>query len=78
MLKKVLLATAVTGLIAGIAVPVQTSPAQAEMTCREAAKMKHPDDLLARFAYWRACRKAWKNSQTAEAKPAAPTYAGDI
>jgi hypothetical protein len=78
MLKKVILATAATGLIALIVVPVQTSPAEARMTCRDAAKMKHPDDLLARFAYRRACREAWKNSQAAKQKPAEPTYAGDL
>jgi hypothetical protein len=75
MLKKVLLATAVTGLIAGIAVPV-TSPAQAQMTCKEAAKLKYPDDRKARNAYRNACKDAWKGSQTAAKSE--PTYAGDM
>jgi hypothetical protein len=64
MLKKVLLATAVTGLIAGIAVPVQTSPAQAQMTCKDAAKLKYPGDRSARRAYRKACKEAWKATQT--------------
>jgi hypothetical protein len=77
MLKKVLLATAVTGLIAGIAVPIQTSPAQAQMTCKEAAKLKYPDDRKTRNAYRKACKEAWKGSQTAAAQ-GEPTYAGDL
>jgi hypothetical protein len=77
MLKKVLLATAMTGLVAGIAVLVQTSPAEAQMTCRQAAKMQHPSDRKARRAYRKACRDAAK-AQAAAAKPAGPTYAGDM
>ncbi len=77
MLKKVLLASAVTGLIAGIAVPVQTSPAQAQMTCKEAAKSKYPDDRKARNAYKKACKEASK-AQSAAPAPAEPTYAGDL
>jgi hypothetical protein len=73
MLKKVLLATAVTGLIAGIAIPVQTSPAEAQMTCKEAAKMKYPGDRQARRAYKKACKEA-----SEAAAPAEPTYAGDL
>ena len=78
MLKKVLLTAAITGLIAGVAVPIQTSPAQAEMTCREAAQLKHPDDFGARIAYLAECRAAWKSSQAAEEKSEEPTYAGDL
>ena len=78
MLKKVLLTAAITGLIAGVAVPIQTSPAQAEMTCREAAKLKHPDDFGARSAYMQECIAAWKASQAPEEKAEEPTYAGDL
>jgi hypothetical protein len=79
MLKKVILATAATGLIALIAVPVQTSPAEAQMTCQDAAKKKHPDDMNAQQAYLQECTAAWKKSQAAKKKPAAePTYAGDL
>jgi hypothetical protein len=75
MLKKVLLATAATGLIATIAVPIETSPAQAQMSCRKEAKMQYPDDRKARRAARKACREAAK---MAAGKPAGPTYAGDI
>jgi hypothetical protein len=77
MLKKAFLVTAVIGLIAGTGAPVQA--AEDQMTCREAAKMKHPDDLSARRAYMTECRAAFKSSQAAAEKPAAgPTYAGDL
>ena len=75
MLKRLLLATAVIGLIAGAGLPVQ---AQDQMSCREAAKAKFPDDMGARRAYIQECKAAFKSSQAGEEKAAEPTYAGDL
>ena len=78
MLKRIVLATAVTGLIAGIALPVQISPAQAQaMTCKEAAEMKYPDDRAARRAFKKECKAAFE-AQNAPPASEEPTYAGDI
>ena len=61
MWKKVLLASAVAGLLAGAAIPLQTTPANASRSgCREAAKAKFPDDLKGRRAYRHYCRSQWK------------------
>jgi hypothetical protein len=61
MWKKVLLASAVTGLLTGAAIPLQTTPADASRSgCREAAKAKFPDDLKGRRAYRHYCRSQWK------------------
>jgi hypothetical protein len=62
MLKKVLLAVVATGFIAALALPVQFTPAEAAMTCKEAAKVKFPGDRKARHAYKKACKAAWKAS----------------
>jgi hypothetical protein len=79
MLKKLFLATAVTGLVVGIAIPVQAGMTEGQMTCKEAAQMKHPGDRSAQRAYKKACKQAFKGgSQTAAAKSEEPTYAGDM
>ena len=78
MLKNLFLSAAITGLVAAVAMPIQVAPAAAQMSCREAAKAQHPDDMLARLAYLRECRAAWKSSQATEEVPAEPTYAGDL
>jgi hypothetical protein len=62
MLKKVLFAVVATGFVAAFALPVQVTPAQAAMTCKEAAKMKFPDDRKARHAWKKECKAAWKAS----------------
>lgn len=62
MLKKVLFAVAATGFIAALALPVQSTPAEAAMTCREAAKIEFPDDRKARRAFRKECKAAWKAS----------------
>jgi hypothetical protein len=85
MLKKMFLATAVTGLVVGIALPVQAAttvhPGMTTVppgtTCKDAAKMQYPGDRSARRAYKKACKEAWKGSKTAAVK-SEPTYAGDI
>ena len=61
MLKKVLFAAVATGLVAAIALPVQFTPAEAGMmSCKEAAKVKFPDDRKARHAYRKGCKAASK------------------
>jgi hypothetical protein len=61
MWKRVLLASAVIGLLAGAAVPLQPTPADASRSgCREAAKTKFPADLKGRRAYKQYCRTQWK------------------
>ena len=78
MLKKMFLATAVTGLVVGIALPVQAATTVPPgTTCKDAAKMQYPGDRSARRAYKKACKEAWKGSKTAAVK-SEPTYAGDI
>jgi hypothetical protein len=69
MLKRMLLAAAVTGLIAGAAIPVQITAAMAGKSgCREAAKAKFPGDLKSRHAYKKECKSQWKTYQTAHGK----------
>lgn len=82
MLKKLLLASAVTGLVAGSAIPAQaaqapTPQAQAPMTCKEAALIKYPGDRKARRAYRESCKEAFK-AQMAASVEEEPTYAGDM
>jgi len=61
MLKKVLLASAVTGLLAGAAVPIQTIPANAAHSgCHKAAKARYPGDRAQRKAFKRWCKSQWK------------------
>jgi hypothetical protein len=78
MLKKVLLATAITGLVAAISVPVEAGMTHAGMSCKEAAKLQHPGDRSAQRTYRKACKEAWKGSQTTAAAKSEPTYAGDL
>jgi hypothetical protein len=76
MLKKVLFAAAVCGLAAGVAIPLQPSPAMAKapalsgLTCKEAAKLKFPSDVKARHEYKHECKTAWKASHKAAVKSA--------
>lgn len=66
MLKKVLFSVVATALVAALALPVQIVPAAAEgMTCKEAAKMKFPDDKKARHAWKKECKAHWKAMQKA-------------
>jgi hypothetical protein len=78
MLKKTLLAAAVTGLVAVVAAPVQAATiVEGQMTCKEAAQIKYPGDRSERRAFKKACKEAWKN-QTAAVVAPEPTYAGDM
>ena len=67
MLKKVLLAATVGGLVACFAVPVPSAEAaaMAPLTCKEAAKLKFPADHKARHAYKHECKEAWKAQKKA-------------
>jgi hypothetical protein len=66
MLKKMLFATLATALVGAVALPVQfTSVEAAVLTCKQAAKLKFPTDFKARHAYRKACKAAWKASQSA-------------
>lgn len=61
MLKKVMMAAAVTGLVAGAMIPVHSSPAEAAKSgCFKAAKVKFPADYKARRDYRKWCRSEWK------------------
>jgi hypothetical protein len=61
MWKRVVLASAVTGLLAAAAVTVPTTPADASRSgCREAATAKFPYDSRMRREYRRYCKQQWK------------------
>ena len=61
MWKRVLLASAITGLLATAAVPLQTTPADASRSgCREAARVKFPYNSRMRRDYRRYCKQQWK------------------
>jgi hypothetical protein len=66
MLKKLLLATVAAGLVSAATLPLQFTPAMAEMTCKEAAKMKYPDmvkGMKDRHSFKKSCKEAWKAAQ---------------
>ncbi len=66
MLKKVLFAALATALVTAVAFPIQFTSAGAGTTsCKEAAKMKFPDDKKARHDFKKECKAAWKASQKA-------------
>jgi hypothetical protein len=61
MWKKMLLISAVTGLLAGAAIPIHSTPADAARSgCFKAAKAKFPANHKARkqFRHW--CKGEWK------------------
>jgi hypothetical protein len=61
MLKTALLAAAAAACLAVGLLSLNVSPAQAKpTTCREAAKLEYPKDLMKRFSYRRSCKAAWK------------------
>lgn len=63
MFKKLLLAAIAAGLVSSTTLPLQIAPAQAGMTCKDAAKMKYPDERKMRHEYKKACKEAWKAAQ---------------
>ncbi|MGZ5861756.1 MAG: hypothetical protein ACXWJ4_06075 [Methyloceanibacter sp.] len=66
MFKKMLFAAALTGLLAGAAIPVQPSTAEAASGCLKAAKAKFPGDHKTRVAYRKECKAHWKAYRTAQ------------
>lgn len=69
MLKRILLAAAVTGLVAGAAIPLHTSPAEAAPSgCFKAAKAKFPGTgmLKERRQFRKWCRAQWKAHKMAQ------------
>lgn len=67
MLKKILFAAAVTGLVAGVALPVHTTAANATPSgCHKLAKAKFGDDLKSRRAFHKECKTHWKTYKTAQ------------
>ena len=61
MWKKVLFASAVTGLLAGAVITLQPTPAEASRSeCRQAAKARFADDGKTRRAFKRYCISQWK------------------
>ena len=66
MLKRMLFVAAVTGLVAGVTIPVHTTPAEAASGCLKAAKAKFPGDHKSRHAYRKECKAHWKAYKTAQ------------
>jgi hypothetical protein len=60
MLKTMLLAATVTGLLAGVTVSVQSTPAEAGSKCFKAAKEKYPGDRTVRREFRKWCKAEWK------------------
>ncbi|MGC2410930.1 MAG: hypothetical protein WA441_13285 [Methyloceanibacter sp.] len=66
MIKKMLFAAAITGLVAGATLPLHATPADAAHSgCRKAAKANFPGDLKSRVAYRKECKAHWKAYKTA-------------
>ena len=69
MLKKILFAAAVTGLVAGVALPLATTAEAAQSGCRAAAKAKFPGTgpfNKARNEYRKECKAHYKSFKTAQ------------
>ena len=66
MLKRILFAAAVTGLVAGATLPLHTTPADASSGCLKAAKEKFGSDHASRRAYHKECKMHWKAYKTAQ------------
>jgi hypothetical protein len=67
MLKRMLFAAAVTGLVAGATIPVNTTSAEAAPSgCLKAAKAKFPADHKARHAYRKECKMHWRAYKSAQ------------
>ena len=60
MFKKMILASALAGLLAGVAIPMATPAEAAQSGCWKAAKAKYAGDWKARHEYRKWCRSEWK------------------
>ena len=73
MLKRMLFAAAVTGLVAGATIPVHASAEAAPSGCFKAAKAKFQTDYKARHVYRKECKahfRAYRAAQRASKKAA--------
>ncbi len=69
MLKRMLVAAALTGLIAGVALPTQMTPAFAGKSgCREMSKSKFQGDRKMRRAFEKECKTHWKAHKSTHGK----------
>lgn len=67
MWKKMLLASAVTGVLAGAVITLQPNPAEASRAqCREVAKARFPADARGRKEFKRYCIREWKAYRAAQ------------
>jgi hypothetical protein len=65
MWKKAFLASAVIGVLAGVA--IQATPAEASRAeCRQVAKARFPDNAAARRDFKRYCFREWKAYKAAQ------------
>jgi hypothetical protein len=69
MIKKMFFAAAITGLVAGVTLPVVTPADAASSGCLKAAKAKFATDRKSRVAYRKECKAHYKAYRTAQ-KPA--------
>ena len=77
MWKKVLLVSAVTGLLAAAAVPIQSTPADAGRSgCHKAAKAMFPADRKAREAMETLVQGPMEDLQSAQTRLASQGIAG--
>lgn len=66
MIKKMLFAAAITGLVAGATLPLHATPADAAPSgCFKAAKAKFATDYKSRHAYRKECKAHYKAYKTA-------------
>ena len=69
MLKRMLVAAALTGLIAAVALPAQMAPAFAGKSgCREMSKSKYSGDKNMRRAFKKECETHWKAHKSTHGK----------
>jgi hypothetical protein len=67
MLKRMLFAAAVTGLVAGATIPLHTTLAEAAPSgCFKAAKAKFPADYKSRHAYRKECKAHFRAYRAAQ------------
>ena len=74
MLKRMLFAAAITGLVAGATLPLHSTPADAaSQRCFKAAKAKFPGaDYKFAHAYRKDCSAHWRAYKTAQGLPKRP------
>jgi hypothetical protein len=65
MIKKMLFAAAITGLVAGATLPLHATAADAASGCFKAAKAKFASDYKSRHAYRKECKAHYKAYRTA-------------